>query len=86
MGVQGIHKCLELLLGVGPNPPNVVQVAEVVCRSLVAFGEDGLFPGSHVNVSIGRGKAFAHGRSLDLEVVFAIKLKVVSGETEMKEF
>lgn len=69
----------------GPDAPDVVNVAQVMGWGFVAFWECSVLPGRHVNVGVSRGKLLAHRYTLDLKVGFAIELEIIASEAEVEQ-
>ena len=75
--IECLDKFKKVLMGMGPNAPNVIQVSDILGREFITFFEGCVLPVCHINVCIGWRKTLAHGCAFNLEVVFFIEQEVI---------
>lgn len=82
--VENVNKLPKLLLRVGPDPEDVVEISQVHERSSGALGEDIALPLCHVDVGV-CGSELPHGHVVHLQVRVSIKVKVVGAHAQLEE-
>lgn len=77
MSIQDTKELSKFLHRKGPNPKDVIQVAQVHERQGWTFREDGMLPLHSCLRQHLFGELLPHGRPVHLEVVFSIECEVI---------